>query len=157
MLLVPRVPGFAVASTFISLGGILNGYLSSGQRLNLFSNFLVAVATPAFLARSAYGAYFLFGCLILSTVVVLAAYMPATKGRSLEGMHEAFKQPPWRSWASFLRGLASASSVSVSEAMGAGENNQSVQLDELSRDSGEAMAFGALGEVEGPVRILTTV
>lgn len=46
--------------------------------------------TPILLDKSAYGAYFLFGGLALGTVLVLAAYMPETRGRSLESIQEAF-------------------------------------------------------------------
>jgi hypothetical protein len=38
-----------------------------------FTNWLVAILTPIFLAHSAFGAYFLFGFLALGTVAVLAA------------------------------------------------------------------------------------
>jgi len=48
--------------------------------------------TPILLDKSAYGAYFLFGGLALGTVIVLAAYMPETRGRSLESIQEAFSQ-----------------------------------------------------------------
>lgn len=56
---------------------------------------------PILLDKSAYGAYFLFGGLALFTVVVLAIYMPETKGRSLEDIQKAFQQPSVtsnRSW-----------------------------------------------------------
>lgn len=50
--------------------------------------------TPILLAKSAYGAYFLFGGLALGTVAVLAAYMPETRGMSLENIQDAFQRPP---------------------------------------------------------------
>lgn len=50
--------------------------------------------TPILLAKSAYGAYFLFGGLALGTVAVLAAYMPETRGMSLESIQDAFQRPP---------------------------------------------------------------
>lgn len=50
--------------------------------------------TPILLSKSAYGAYFLFGGLALGTVAVLAAYMPETRGMSLENIQDAFQRPP---------------------------------------------------------------
>lgn len=57
------------------------------------TNFVVAIITPILLEASAFGAYFLFGGLALGTVAVLAAYMPETRGRSLENIQEAFHRP----------------------------------------------------------------
>lgn len=54
------------------------------------TNWLVAFATPVFLARSAYGAYFLFGALSSFTVVILAYWMPETRGKSLEAIEDSF-------------------------------------------------------------------
>ncbi|KAF2665645.1 general substrate transporter [Microthyrium microscopicum] len=71
--------------------------------LGFFTNFLVAILTPLFLAKSAFGAYFLFGFLALGTVSVLAAYMPETRGRSLENIQEAFHRPVAAGWPSQLR------------------------------------------------------
>lgn len=62
-------------------------------------NWLVGFATPIFLARSSSGPYFLFGSLSLTTVIVLAIYMPETRGESLETIQEAFHRPPLRIWA----------------------------------------------------------
>jgi hypothetical protein len=59
--------------------------------------------TPIFLAESAFGAYFLFGLISLVSVIVLAMYMPETKGLSLENIHEAFERPVFKSWAHLLR------------------------------------------------------
>ncbi|KAL9120962.1 MAG: hypothetical protein Q9187_002481 [Circinaria calcarea] len=58
-----------------------------------FTNWLVALTTPIFLARSSYGAYFLFGGLSLFTVAVLAILMPETKGQSLESIQDGFHSP----------------------------------------------------------------
>ena len=52
------------------------------------------MVTPVLLSKSAYGAYFLFGFLALGTVAVLAAYMPETRGMSLESIQDAFQRPP---------------------------------------------------------------
>ncbi|TPX18087.1 uncharacterized protein E0L32_011857 [Thyridium curvatum] len=61
--------------------------------LSFFANWLVAILTPILLDKSAFGAYFLFGGLTLGTLVVLAACMPETRGRSLEDIQQAFHQP----------------------------------------------------------------
>ncbi|KAI0805854.1 general substrate transporter [Xylaria sp. FL0064] len=63
------------------------------QGLGFFTNWLVAILAPILLDASSFAAYFLFGGLALSTVVVLAAYMPETRGRSLEDIQEAFHRP----------------------------------------------------------------
>ncbi|KAN0092447.1 general substrate transporter [Hyaloscypha variabilis] len=60
------------------------------------ANWLVAFATPIFLARSAYGAYFLFGAIALLTLVVLATCMRETRGQSLEDIQVLFAQPSAR-------------------------------------------------------------
>jgi len=69
------------------------------QGLGFFTNWLVAMITPILLDKSAFGAYFLFGFLALGTVTVLTAYMPETRGRSLESIQDAFhhQSPPLRS------------------------------------------------------------
>ncbi|KAF2786693.1 general substrate transporter [Melanomma pulvis-pyrius CBS 109.77] len=83
------------------------------QGLSFFTNWLVAFATPVFLSKSAFGAYFLFGLLTLGTVVVLSLYMPETKGRSLEDIQAAFhQQPVVRSWMHQARRLFSRAGVS---------------------------------------------
>ncbi|ETS79698.1 hypothetical protein PFICI_09551 [Pestalotiopsis fici W106-1] len=76
---------------------------SIAQGLAFFTNWLVAILTPILLDKSAFGAYFLFGGLALGTVAVLAAYMPETRGRSLEEIQEAFHQPGINNLAQSLR------------------------------------------------------
>ena len=66
---------------------------SVAQGLGFFTNFLVAITTPIFLANSTFGAYFLFGSICLASVIVLAATMPETRGQSLEAIQEAFQNP----------------------------------------------------------------
>lgn len=61
------------------------------------ANWLVTFATPIFLARSAYGAYFLFGGIAFLTLVVLATCMRETRGQSLEDIQDAFRQRTSRS------------------------------------------------------------
>ncbi|GJC77405.1 putative metabolite transport protein YwtG [Colletotrichum liriopes] len=58
-----------------------------------FTNWLVALITPILLSASAYGAYFFFGALTVFTVVVLALFMPETRGRSLENIQSEFRRP----------------------------------------------------------------
>lgn len=64
------------------------------QGLGFITNWLVAFITPILLAKSAYGAYFLFGSLAFFTLVVLFAYMPETQGRPLESIQESFQNLP---------------------------------------------------------------
>lgn len=61
--------------------------------MSQLTNWLVAFATPIFLARSSYGPYFLYGFLCLGCVAVLAVTMRETKGQPLEAIEEAFKRP----------------------------------------------------------------
>ncbi|KAI1744727.1 general substrate transporter [Xylaria scruposa] len=63
------------------------------QGLGFFTNWLVAILAPILLEASSSAAYFLFGGLALSTVAVLVAYMPETRGRTLEDIQEAFHRP----------------------------------------------------------------
>lgn len=53
----------------------------------------MAILAPILLDASSSAAYFLFGGLALATVAVLYAYMPETRGRTLEDIQEAFHQP----------------------------------------------------------------
>ncbi|KAL7629767.1 hypothetical protein AAE478_001290 [Parahypoxylon ruwenzoriense] len=69
------------------------------------TNFIVAIVTPILLEASAFGAYFLFGGLALGTVAVLAAYMPETRGRSLEDIQAAFHRPALSNLTQLLRAL----------------------------------------------------
>ena len=59
---------------------------------NWMTNFLVALTTPILLAKSSYGAYFLFGGCSLLTAIVCFAFVPETKGKSLEEIEEAFQR-----------------------------------------------------------------
>ncbi|KAF2104244.1 general substrate transporter [Rhizodiscina lignyota] len=67
--------------------------ICTAQGLNFFSNWLVAFATPIFLANSSSGAYFLYGALSLFTVIVLWISMPETRGRSLEDIQQSLQRP----------------------------------------------------------------
>lgn len=64
---------------------------SLAQGSNWAANFLVALATPILLARSSFAAYFLFGGCALLTAIVCAAFMPETRGKSLDEIEEVFR------------------------------------------------------------------
>ncbi|KFY65135.1 hypothetical protein V496_02778, partial [Pseudogymnoascus sp. VKM F-4515 (FW-2607)] len=64
---------------------------SLGQAANSITNFGVAFITPILLSKSSSAVYFLFAGASALTLVVCALYMPETKGRSLEGIGEAFR------------------------------------------------------------------
>ncbi|KAI1775762.1 putative MFS sugar transporter [Hypoxylon cercidicola] len=95
--------GLAYCSTWGIVGKIYASEIQPGHTraaasctamsLCFATNFVVAIITPVLLEASAFGAYFLFGGLSLGTVCVLAAYMPETRGRSLESIQEAFHRP----------------------------------------------------------------
>jgi len=63
------------------------------QGLGFFTNWIVAIITPVLLAKSSYGAYFLFGGICLISVLVLMFSMPETRGLSLEDIQQAFLVP----------------------------------------------------------------
>ncbi|KAI1210210.1 general substrate transporter [Annulohypoxylon truncatum] len=78
---------------------------------NWLSNFLVALVTPTLLAKTSYGAYFLFGGCTLLTAAVCWVFMPETRGMSLGEIDEAFvtksglaKVSGVREWARSLQG-----------------------------------------------------
>lgn len=54
-------------------------------------NWIVAFTTPIFLAHSSYGVYFLFGGSCLCTAAVCMAFMPETRGRTLEDIDASFR------------------------------------------------------------------
>jgi len=58
--------------------------------VNWTTNFIVALTAPYFLSKSACGPYFLYGGLTLFAVIVLARWMPETKGLGLERIAEVF-------------------------------------------------------------------
>lgn len=60
-------------------------------------NWIIALTTPLFLAKSSSGPYFLFGTCSLLTAFVCIAYQPETRGSSLEEVDENFSQSPWQS------------------------------------------------------------
>ena len=60
------------------------------QWVNWTTNFVIALTAPYFLSKSACGPYFLYGGLTLFAAVVLAKWMPETKGLGLERIAEVF-------------------------------------------------------------------
>ncbi|GAM87194.1 hypothetical protein ANO11243_052160 [Dothideomycetidae sp. 11243] len=63
------------------------------QGLGFLTNWLVAILTPILLAANAYAAYFMFATVCAISVIGLWAYMPETRGKSLEAIEEAFATP----------------------------------------------------------------
>jgi len=59
---------------------VLSRGFRADKRVLQFCNWLVAFATPIFLAKSNSGVYFLFGSFSLITVLTMAVFMPETKG-----------------------------------------------------------------------------
>ncbi|KAK3321358.1 general substrate transporter [Cercophora scortea] len=59
---------------------------------NWLTNFLVALVTPTLLAKTSYGAYFLFGGCTFVTAVACWLYMPETRGKSLDEIDQAFRE-----------------------------------------------------------------
>jgi MFS family permease len=60
------------------------------QWVNWTTNFIVALTAPYFLSKSASGPYFMYGGFTFLTVIVLAKWMPETKGLGLERIAEIF-------------------------------------------------------------------
>ncbi|KAI1765401.1 putative MFS sugar transporter [Hypoxylon sp. FL1150] len=110
------------------------------------TNFVVAIVTPILLEASAFGAYFLFGGLALGTVAVLYAYMPETRGRSLESIQEAFHRPTALSGgvAQLLRplGLSAGPRRRVHPAPHEPAAGEEVEMQ--PRDAAEAIAASAI-------------
>lgn len=93
----------------------------------------MAILTPILLDKSAFGAYFLFGGLALGTVLVLAAYMPETRGRSLENIQEAFHQPKLKSVGHYVRQLFPAMRHRTNAATGS--SGEAIELDQSRRET----------------------
>ncbi|XXH01997.1 hypothetical protein Hte_008361 [Hypoxylon texense] len=72
---------------------------------NWATNFLVALVTPTLLARSSYGAYFLFGGCTLLTALVCWFCMPETRGLSLGEIEQAFRRDGGRGHGRGVSGL----------------------------------------------------
>lgn len=83
-------------------------------------NWIVAMITPILLDKSAFGAYFIFAGLAFGTTAVLAAYMPETRGRSLESIQEAFHRPPFKGLDHYLGHMKPRHRRAVREEDGSG-------------------------------------
>ncbi|KAF2721393.1 general substrate transporter [Polychaeton citri CBS 116435] len=122
---------FVFALSYVSTWGIVGKIYASeiqpahnratanalAQALNFFTNFLTAIITPIFLARSSSGPYFLFAGLTALTLVVLWLWMPETRARSLESIQETFTPPMtsvWRKAKSSIRQRVRPSSTNGS-------------------------------------------
>jgi MFS family permease len=121
---------------FVSPAALLT--LTVGLHHIQLTNWLVAIITPLLLAKSAYGAYFLFGFLALGTVAVLATCMPETRGRSLENIQEAFHRPVMQSWMHHLRRFTSSDSTRTSSE----STNGSIELSSILSEGPSGTASG---------------
>ncbi|KAF7973596.1 hypothetical protein HWV62_14894 [Athelia sp. TMB] len=64
---------------------------SFGQGANQLVNTILALTSPAFLAKSSFGPYFMYGSLVAVGTLVAFVYMPETIGRSLETIDTNFQ------------------------------------------------------------------
>jgi len=69
---------------------------SLGQCTNWLVNWIITFSTPLLLARSPSSLYFLFGACSLLTTLVCLAFLPETRGASLEEVDKAFETSPWK-------------------------------------------------------------
>ncbi|KAF3935282.1 hypothetical protein ABW19_dt0205016 [Dactylella cylindrospora] len=68
---------------------------SLSHSANWVANYVIALTTPVFLARSACGPYFFFGACTAFAVLIYILYMPETQGiGSLENMDKVFEVTP---------------------------------------------------------------
>jgi len=74
------------------------------QWVNWTTNFVVAFTAPYFLAKTASGPYFMYGGFTLIAVLVLAKWMPETKGLRLENIAEVFGEAEEREMLSLATG-----------------------------------------------------
>ena len=59
-------------------------------------NFVVGIAVPTWLERSAYGPFFFFAVICAIGVLVTTFFVPETKGVALEEMPANFEGPIWQ-------------------------------------------------------------
>ncbi|KAH5146480.1 hypothetical protein HBH69_174260 [Parastagonospora nodorum] len=81
---------------------------SMSHGANWVANFMVALVTPTLLAKSAYGAYFLFGGCTFLTAIMCILYMPETRGKSLNEIEQAFQKSRQKGRAGGVKGLVSS-------------------------------------------------
>ncbi|KAK7965801.1 uncharacterized protein PG986_000078 [Apiospora aurea] len=84
--------GIKVYAAEIQLPATRASATSIAHGSNWLSNFLVALVTPTLLAKTSYGAYFLFGGCTLLTALICWGFMPETRGRSLDDIDLAFRE-----------------------------------------------------------------
>ena len=108
--------------------------IADGMLLAKVVNWIVAFTTPLFLAKSSSGPYFLFGgCSLVATLVCLA-FLPETRGSSLEELDEAFAESPWKALLRARRRtgpLASGSVVGNTRAESEDGQRGDIRLDEV--------------------------
>ncbi|TEA18448.1 High-affinity glucose transporter [Colletotrichum sidae] len=63
---------------------------SLAQSANWFANYIVALVTPVLIAKSTFGAYYLFAFCSLFCTVVVALVMVETRGHSLEAIEKRY-------------------------------------------------------------------
>jgi len=99
------------------------------QGMGFFTNWLVAVLTPFLLAKSSFGAYFLFGGFCITSIGLLWLYMPETRGLSLEDIERVFAGPAAQRGGKVLSLLKRAFGRS-----GGGVTPDTVSLQEINSD-----------------------
>ncbi|GAB7341820.1 hypothetical protein MBLNU457_g0145t2 [Dothideomycetes sp. NU457] len=125
------------------------------QGMGFFTNWLVAVLTPFLLAKSSFGAYFLFGGFCIASIGLLYLYMPETRGLSLEDIERVFAGPAAErggKMVSLIKRWLGRSGVTTPDA---------VSLQELSSDENqvglnEGSSSGATRERKDVVQAVAT-
>lgn len=117
--------GFKVYASEIQPPATRASASSLAQSANWFANFVVALSTPVFLARSSYGVYFFFGACSLFTAAVCLVAMPETRGRTLETIDASFDHHSWR-------GKKDSSSPAVTGTPAVGSETNSVVMQSVT-------------------------
>ncbi|KAI4742699.1 general substrate transporter [Aureobasidium sp. EXF-12298] len=112
------------------------------QGLGFFTNWIVAIITPVLLAKSSYGAYFLFGGICLASVLVLMLSMPETRGLSLEAIQEAFLVPGTAQRGRVVSMLRRWAGLGSAESLSTGSNSQASESAIELRDVGDLLNQG---------------
>ena len=107
------------------------------------TNWIVGFAMPIFLAKSSFGPYFLFGGFSLLTLLVLAFFLPETRGVSLEDVEGVF-QRPLKGWQSQLKRLFGKATDSQSSSPYSGSHS-SIELSSAASGVDVASVEGAGG------------
>jgi len=112
---------------------------SLGQGVNQAVNFLVALTTPLFLARSSSGPYLLYGALTAVATVSCATLMIETRGKSLEAIDREYatfkpRAPEFSAFVSSVRTRLSKDSAAHRRASFRQPRPSAVQMERLSSD-----------------------